>query len=339
MSHPIRRGFVLACTALATIALAACGSTKNPADEGGSSASAAGGEGGGAKTIGFSQVTLQSPFYVALRDAAEAEAKARGAKLIFLDANGDVSKQNRDLQDLVTRGVDAVLLNPVNPEAVKPSIEALNAQNIPVVTVDRPVVEGSAAHIGRDNEKMGELVGEEAKRALGPQGGKIIELQGDAGGEVMKARRDGFDGVFKGDPKVKIVHGPYSEYVRANAIKAMQDLLQSNKDVKLVYAHNDDMALGAFQVLKENGLDDKVKVMGVDGLMEAIKSMEQGTYAATALNDPAYLGKLAVTTALEVADGKKPAQQFVDAGTTLVTPDNAGDFVGSSLFAQYENGK
>jgi ribose transport system substrate-binding protein len=313
--------------------MAACGSTANPADDNASTGSASG---GGQKTIGFSQVTLQSPFYVALRDAAQAEAKVRGVKLVFLDANGDVSKQNRDLQDLVTRGVDAVLLNPVNPEAVKPSIEALGAQKIPVVTVDRPVVEGSAAHVGRDNEAMGKLVGEEAKRVLGPEGGKIIELQGDAGGEVMKARRDGFDRVFEGDSKVKIVHGPYSEYVRANAIKAMQDLIQSHKDVKLVYAHNDDMALGALQVLKENGLDDKVKVMGVDGLMDAVKSMDAGEYDATALNDPAQLGKLAVSTAIDVADGKTPAEPFVDAGTTLVTPKNAGDFIGSSLFAEYE---
>jgi ribose transport system substrate-binding protein len=330
MPRPITRALAVPCAIVASVAVAACGTTTNPADS-----AKATSKPGAQRTIGFSQVTLQSPFYVALRDAAEAEAKARGAKLIFLDANGDVSKQNRDLQDLITRGVDGVLLNPANPEAVKPSIQALNTQKIPVVTVDRPVVSGSAAHVGRDNKAMGRMVGEEAKRLLGSKGGKIVELQGDAGGEVMKDRRDGFDGVFKGDSAVKIVHGPYSEYVRANAIKAMQDLLQTNKDVSLVYAHNDDMALGALQVLKENGLG-KVKVTGVDGLTEAIKAMASGSYDATALNDPAHLGKLAVDTMLDITDGKKPAQPFVDAGSKLVTPKNAAAFTGSSLFAPYD---
>jgi ribose transport system substrate-binding protein len=334
LSRFARRGLGLVCL-LAALLLGACGTTNNPADGGGGGQASSGG-GGQQRTIGFSQVTLQSPFYVALRDAALQEAKARGVKLIFLDANGDVSKQNRDLQDLVTRGVDGVLLNPANPEAVTPSLEALGAQKIPVVTVDRPVTSGSKAHVGRDNVKMGRLVGQEAKRLLGAGGGKIIEIQGDAGGEVMKARRDGFEGVFKGQPNVKIVRGPYSEYIRANAVSAMQDLLQANRDVKLVYAHNDDMALGALQVLQQNGLKS-VKVTGVDGLMEAIKAETRGEYQATALNDPAYLGKLAVDTMLDVMDGK-PVPKFVDAGTKLVTPANAEQFVGPTLFARYAPG-
>jgi ribose transport system substrate-binding protein len=313
--------------------LSACSaSTDNPAD----SASAKGsGDSGGQRTVGFSNVTLQSPFYVGVRDAVEAEAKARGVKLVFLDANGDVAKQNRDLQDLQTRGVDGVLVNPVNPEAVKPSVESLVKSDVPVVTVDRPVTSGSTSHVGRDNVAMGRLVGEQAKKDLGSSGGKIVELQGDAGGDVMKDRRSGFEGVFQGDAAVKIVRGPYSEYIRANALKAMQDLLQANKDLKAVYAHNDDMALGALKVLKDNGLEGKVKVYGIDGLMEAVKQIPSGDYQATALNDPATLGKLALDTLLDALDDKSVPKQ-VDAGTTLVNRENASKFVGSSTFAPYD---
>lgn len=287
--------------------------------------------------IGFSQVTLQSPFYVQLKDGAEAAAKAGGDTLIFLDANGDVTKQNNDIQDLITQGVNAIIINPVNPDAVVPSLEAAAAAGIPVLTVDRSVNGGGVkAHIGRDNKAMGKMVGEAVVARLkadGVKNAKIIEIQGDAGGSVMMDRRDGFHAAIEGTGNT-IVEGPYAEYIRANAVTAMQDLLQANPDVKVVYAHNDDMALGALQVLKESGRTD-VLVAGVDGLSEALKVMaDGGPYVATALNDPAYLGDVTIQVAREVAAGK-PVPAFVDAGSKAVTKDNVGEFPADALFAQY----
>ena len=246
--------------------------------------------------VGFSQVTLQSPFYVQLKDGAEAAAKAGGDDIVFLDANGDVNKQNNDIQDLITRGVNVLIINPVNPDAVAPSLEAAKAANIPVITVDRTVHGDIATYVGRDNEKMGSLVGQAVVayfKKAGVSGAKIIEIQGDAGGTVMAARRDGFHMIVE-PAGHKIVKGPYAEYIRANAVTAMQDLLQANPDVKAVYAHNDDMALGALQVLRENGRTDVV-VSGVDGLSEAVKIIAAGgQYIATALNDPVYLGDVTI---------------------------------------------
>lgn len=287
--------------------------------------------------IGFSQVTLQSPFYVQLRDGAQAAAKASGDELIFLDANGDVSRQNNDIQDLITQGVDVLIINPVNPDAVVPSVEAAAAAGIPVITVDRSINgAGITAHIGRDNKAMGHLVGEAVVAKLkeeGITGAKIIEIQGDAGGSVMADRRDGFHEAIEGSGHT-IVEGPYAEYIRANAVTAMQDLLQANSDVKVVYAHNDDMALGALQVLQENGRDD-VFVAGVDGLSEALETMATGgNFVATALNDPQYLGDVTIQVARELAAGKTVAS-FVDAGSAAVTAANAGDFPRTGLFAEY----
>ena len=134
--------------------------------------------------FGFSQVTLQSPFYVQLRNGAQAAAEAGGDQLIFLDANGDVSRQNNDIQDLITQGVDAIIINPVNPDAVAPSIEAAVRAGIPVITVDRSAnSDDVSAHIGRDNVAMGRLVGAAVVARLkrdGVSGAKIIEIQGDA---------------------------------------------------------------------------------------------------------------------------------------------------------------
>lgn len=287
--------------------------------------------------IGFSQVTLQSPFYVQLKNGAEAAAEAGGDTLIFLDANGDVSKQNNDIQDLITQGVDAIIINPVNPDAVVPSLEAADAAGIPVITVDRSVREGIVvAHIGRDNVAMGSMVGEAVKARLAADGienAKIIEIQGDAGGAVMMDRRDGFHNAMEGSGH-EIIAGPYAEYIRANAVVAMQDLLQSNADVDVVYAHNDDMALGALQVLQESGRDD-VLVAGVDGLSEALEVMSTGgNYVATALNDPQYLGDVTIQVARQAIAGSD-VPEFVDAGSKAVTKDNVDEFPRDGLFAEY----
>lgn len=286
--------------------------------------------------FGFSQVTLQSPFYVQLRDGAIAAAKAGGDELTFLDANGDVSKQNNDIQDLITKKVDVLIINPVNADAIAPSLEAARAAKIPVVTVDRSVKEPVAAHVGRDNKQMGNLVGQAvlaALKAAGKANGKVIEIQGDAGGAVMMDRRDGFHKALEGSG-VKIVAGPYAEYVRANAVTAMQDLLQANRDVAAVYAHNDDMALGAMQVLHENGRDD-VLVAGVDGLSEALEAMVAGKqFVATSLNDPQYLGDVTIQVARELKAGGK-VTPFVDAGTSVVTKANVASFKHTALFAEY----
>ena len=287
--------------------------------------------------IGFSQVTLQSPFYVQLKNGAEAAAKSGGDSLIFLDANGDVTKQNNDIQDLITQGVNVLIINPANAQAVIPALEAAQAAGIPVITVDRPVNDGVvAAHIGRDNVAMGTMVGNAVLKKLKDAGitnAKIIEIQGDAGGSVMMDRRDGFHKAIDGSGH-KIVPGPYAEYIRANAIVAMQDLLQANPDVNVVYAHNDDMALGAMQVLEESGRKD-VFVSGVDGLSEALEVMASGgNYVATALNDPQYLGDVTIQVARELAAGRS-VPSFVDAGSMAVTSENVSNFPRGGLFAEY----
>lgn len=321
-----RMSFIGAAAALVVITLAGCGVSTQP---GGSTAQA---KKSGPLVIGFSQVTQQSPFYVQLKNGAQQAATKAGAKLLFADANGDVTKQNNDIQDLITRGVDVLLINPVDPKGVAPGLAAAKAANIPVISVDRPVPSGAASFVGRDNVKMGKLVGEQVAKTLGSSGGKVIEIQGDAGGAVARDRGNGFQQGVAANSKIHVVKGPYCDYIRSKAVTAMQNLLQANPDVKAVYAENDDMALGALQVLRENRRAD-VKVAGVDGLMEAVKAMSGGQYVATALNDPIHEGDLAVQTAIAASKSGK-VSSFVDAGTALITPSVASRYAGGTVFAQ-----
>ncbi|MEV5712079.1 substrate-binding domain-containing protein [Actinoallomurus sp. NPDC052274] len=323
----MRKISLVGAVAAVAVAATACSVSTQP---GGTSAADT--KKSGQLVIGFSEVTQQSPFYVQLKNGAQQAAAKAGAKLLFADANGDVTKQNNDIQDLITRGVNVLLVNPVDPKGVAPGLAAAKAANIPVITVDRPVPSGALSHVGRDNVKMGQIVGERVAKALGPAGGKVIEIQGDAGGAVARDRRDGFHKGVASNPKIKIVEGPYCDYIRSKAVTAMQDLLQANPDVKAVYAHNDDMALGVLQVLRENKRTD-VKVAGVDGLMEAVKQIPNGQYVATALNDPIHEGELAVQTAAKAHDGGQ-APSYVDAGTALVDPSNAAGLAGDTVFAR-----
>jgi ribose transport system substrate-binding protein len=325
----MKKSWTLAALAPAVLVLSACSVSTSPGG------SAGGGDGDGTITVGFSQATQQSPFYVSLGEGVEQAAEEADAELVYVDANGDITKQNNDIEDLITQGVDVLLVNPVDPQGIAPSIAAAEAAGIPVVTVDRPA-DGAIAHVGRDNVAMGELVGESVLAALGDEGGKIVEIQGDAGGTVAMDRSQGFHDAFEGVDSVEFVEGPYAEYIRSNAVTAMQDLLQANPDVAVVYAHNDDMALGALQVLQENGRDD-VLVAGVDGLMEAVEAIADGDqYVATSLNDPIALGATAAETAIAAANGDD-VDADIDAGTQLVTKENAADYVGDTLFALAKN--
>lgn len=289
------------------------------------------------KVIGFSQVTLDSPFYVALMEAAEKKADELGAKLIYVDAQGDIAKQNKDVQDLLTKGVDVLLLNAVNPNGVAPAMRAAANADVPVIAIDRPAKGKLATFVGRDNKKMGYEAGKLAVELLGGKGkakGKIIEIQGAAGGKVMMDRRDGFHQAVDAEEGIVVVQSPYCEYIRSKAVKAFQDLYEANQDVALVYAHNDDMALGAVQVLKQNGKLDQVKILGIDGLMQAVKAIDAGTYDGTVLNDPALLGSMAVETAMGVLEGKS-YPEFIDAGTGLITKENAAKYLDDSkVFAE-----
>ena len=323
---------VSVAAAMTMLSVAGCGAvtTKEASSDAKESTGQADSKGGELK-IGFSNCSQDTPFFANMTPIIQDYAKEKGISVVSLNADNDIAKQNKDIQDLISQGISVLIINPVNEDGPSAGIEACKSANIPVITVDKNVKEGYTAWVGRDNKEMGRLVGERLIEMLGGEGaaGTVLEIQGTAGSTTMMNRRDGFHEALEKAPGLKIVQSSYCDYDRSKAIPATQDLLQANKDVVAIFGHNDDMALGAAQVCSEQGFTD-IKVCGVDGLMEAVLEIENGKYACTASNDPVLLGQTAVDTAIKVFDGET-VDEFVDAGTVVIDAGNVKDYADKHL--------
>jgi len=292
----------------------------------------------GSVQIGFVEATQSAPYYVELQDAIASESAKLHFQVSYANANNSVSSENNDIMNLLTKGIKLLIIDAVNPEAVAPAIAQAKRDHVPVIAVDRPVSVPVTTFVGRNNKQMGQLVGQYTKKLLnGKSNALIYEIQGAAGDLVMMARRAGFDSVFARDKNVKIQFSSYDAYVRSEAIVSMTDFLAvSRPNLNVVYAHNDDMGIGAYQVLTKDNLRN-VNIVSIDGMMQTIKLIMDGTqYKATCLNDPAYQGTIAVEAAQRILQGK-PVPKFINVGTKLITKANAKKFYNPKLaFASYE---
>ncbi|ERG67382.1 MULTISPECIES: ribose ABC transporter substrate-binding protein RbsB [Exiguobacterium] len=251
--------------------------------------------------IGLSISTLNNPFFVALKDGAEEQATELDATLTVADAQNDAAKQVSDVEDMIQKGMDLILINPTDSEAVGAAVQSANDAGIPVITVDRNAESGDVvAHVASDNVAGGKLAGEYMVELVG-EGGKVVELEGIPGASATRDRGQGFNEAIDG--KLDVVAKQSANFDRAQGLTVMENILQDNKDIVAVFAHNDEMALGAVQALNSAGLND-VKVIGFDATDDAVKAVEDGTMAATVAQKPTEIGKLGVEAAVNHLKGE-----------------------------------
>ncbi len=256
--------------------------------------------GEGSTKIGFSISTLNNPFFVTLSEGAKEQAKEMGATLTVIDAQDDAAKQASDVEDLIQQGVDLILINPTDSSAVVAAVESANNAGIPVITVDRSSEGGEVvSHIASDNKAGGELAGQFLVELVG-EGAKVVELEGIAGSSAARDRGMGFNEIAKG--KLDIVAKQTANFNRAEGLTVMENILQANPDIKGVFAHNDEMALGALEAIEAAGKD--VKVVGFDATDDAVKSVEAGKLAGTVAQKPDLIGKKAVEAAVQSLKGE-----------------------------------
>ncbi len=255
---------------------------------------------GGDKKIGLVISTLNNPFFVDLEAGAKEKAKELGATLITLDSQDDSATELSNVEDLVNQKVDLILINPTDSDAVKSAVEAANAAKIPVITLDRGANGGEVvAHIASDNVAGGVLAGEFIVDKLGGEG-KVVELEGIPGASAARDRGEGFNKALEGT-KIEVVARQTANFDRAEGLSVMENILQAEPDIKAVFAHNDEMALGALEAIKASGRD--IMVVGFDATDDAKAAVADGSMAATVEQLPKMIGSLGVENAIKVING------------------------------------
>ena len=256
------------------------------------------------KTIGLAVSTLNNPFFVDLRDGAQAAADKAGVKLIVLDAQNDPAKQTSQIEDLITQKVSVILVNPCDSAAIVPAVQSANKANIPVITVDRSASGGTvAAHVASDNVAGGKMAGDLIVQLTGGKG-KIAELEGIAGSSAANDRGKGFHQAVDSQKDLKVVAKQPADFDRAKGLKVMENILQANPDIVAVFAHNDEMALGALEAIKAAGKEGKIQVVGFDATADAVKAVQDKKMAATVAQKPKDIGRLGVESAVKVMGGQ-----------------------------------
>lgn len=255
-----------------------------------------------------------------------------GAEIIVTDAQGDEAKQDADVDDLIARGIDVLLLTPLTAEALTPAAQRALDAGIPVITLDRAVDIEVTQHIGADNKLIGRTAAQFiAETLFGGEGGRIIEIQGVLGASATTDRHDEFVAWLEENaPNVEIVANQTGEYRREPAQAYMDDMLQrfGPGEFDVVYAHNDEMALGALQSLEAAERTDGVQVVGIDGQNEAIEAIADGRMAATFTYDNA--GKEACESASKLVAGEEIEPTWV-LETNQIDSTNAEEWVGKGF--------
>lgn len=247
-------------------------------------------------TIGFAVSTLENPFFVTMKDAAVAKAAELGVELVVLDAQDSAETQASQVEDFITRGVDLLIINPVDSDAIGTSVIACNEANIPVITVTRASNAGTVVqHLDIDNKEAGRLDAEQLLKDLDGKG-KVAILEGIAGSSSAIEREEGFVDALKGS-EVEVVTSLTANYSREEGATVTEDILQSNPELDAIYAHNDEMALGAVRAVAAAGRSAEIKIYGIDATDDALVAVENGEMAATVQQQP----DLQIETALENA--------------------------------------
>lgn len=295
-------------------------STEQPGSSSDDSEGDSGDSGNGEDTtkVGLSISTLNNPFFVSLRDGAEAAAEEAGFEITTADAQNDAATQVSDIEDLLQQEIDVLLVNPTDSAAVVSAIESANDSGVPVITVDRTADGGDVVtHIASDNVAGGEMAGNFIAEQLNEEG-QVVELEGIPGASATRERGEGFHNVVDSMDGIEIVANQSANFDRSEGLTVMENILQSTESLDAVFAHNDEMALGAVQALESNNMLEDVTVVGFDATDDARAAVSEGRMDATVAQQPELIGQKAIDAAGKVAKDEQ-VEEFIPVELQLVT--------------------
>ncbi len=244
--------------------------------------------------VGFSQMENNNPWRIAETNSIKQEAEKRGVELVYTDAQGQTSKQVSDVEDIIAQGVDYILLAPREYEGLAPALQSAKQAGIPVILIDREAagepgvdyVTLIASNFIEEGNRAGEWLAQQTDGKA-----NIVELTGTTGSSVAKDRQDGFMQVLENYPDMKVIASQTGDFARSNGQKVMENIIQAKGDeITAVYAHNDEMAIGAIQALKAAGMKpgEDVIVVSIDGSKDALKAIIAGEMGATVECNPRF---------------------------------------------------
>lgn len=264
--------------------------------------------------IGLVVSTQNNPFFVTLKEGAVQKANELGYELIVLDSQNDPSKELGNVEDLLVKGVNVLLINPTDSDAVVSSVRAANRSKIPVVTLDRAANGGKVvSHVASDNVLGGEVAGNYIVEKLGGKG-KVVELEGIPGTTAARDRGEGFNKAIAG--KLDVVAKQAADFDRTKGLTVMENILQAQPEINAVFAHNDEMALGALKAIESSGRKNII-VVGFDATDDAVAAVKDGKLSATVAQKPAEIGAIGIEVANKIIK-KEVVQENVPVALELI---------------------
>ena len=253
--------------------------------------------------IGFTISDEKDPFFAPLIESAKQEANTQDVKLTVANAGSNAAKQANDIKDFILKKVSVIIVNPVDSAGIAPSIAAAKKAGITVISLDRTVIgESVASQIASDNVSGGKIAGSYLLKLVG-ENADIAELQGSQGSSAAIDRGKGFHEAVDG--KANVVASVSANFKREEGRIAAENILRANPNIKGIFAHNDEMALGAIDAVSAAGKGKGIAIVGFDAIDEAVAAVKEGRMAATVAQMPAKMGKTAVQTAIKLMNREK----------------------------------
>jgi galactofuranose transport system substrate-binding protein len=284
-------------------------------------------------TFGFAQTENNNPWRIAQTESMRNAAEENGVELIVTDAQSNTPKQVSDIQDMVAQGVDVLFIPPREEQGLEPALQSAREVGVPVFLVDREanaeICEDYIGFMGSNFIQQGERTAEWLVQATNGKA-KIAELQGTVGASVTADRGEGFKSVIDENSGMEIIASQSGNFNRAEGQNVMEQILGGNPDLDAVYAHNDEMAIGAIQALKDAGRKpgEDVTVVSVDGTRDALQAIIDGDLGATVETNPRF-GPLAFDTAKKFLSGEQVPTK-ITVQDHLFDKGNATQFIDSA---------
>ncbi|MBC3947442.1 substrate-binding domain-containing protein [Erwinia persicina] len=281
--------------------------------------------------IGVALANFDLNFVSILRTQMAKEMEKEQIQGQFEDAKGDIAVQVQQVENFINQGVDAIILNPVDTQGVKPMMEAAKRANIPLIFVNRkPEIElsGKMAYVGSDSLLGGRMEMEALAKKMNYKGNVAI-LMGALSAEEARQRTKATEDVIAKYKEMKVVEKQSAQWMRNEAVDVTSGWLLSGDKIDAIAANNDEMAIGAIMALNQSGRKD-ILVAGIDGTPDALQFIKNGKLALTVFQDAAGQGKGAVTMAKQVIDGKA-GDKFMWIPYQVITKENYAAFASKNL--------